>query len=193
MYSHGPPQGGGGRFAQAQVAHFAFFYEAAHGSHSFFDGCAGVHAVLVVQVDVVSAEATKTGFTGRFHVLGPAVDAALAGVGGVAHDAELGGNHHPVTLAFESFGQQLFVFEGTVHVGRIKERDAQLHGPVQGADAFGIVLLTVKIGHAHAAEAESRNSEARAAEGAGLHKTSGKGGPGWLTGGALRGLPARGL
>ena len=59
-----------------EVADLALLDELGHRPDGVLDRGAGVDAVLVVEVDVVGAEALQGGLAGRAHVVGAAVDAA---------------------------------------------------------------------------------------------------------------------
>ena len=47
--------------------------------------------MLIIQIDVVDAQAPKTGFTGLSHIVGLAVDSARRRIGGVPDDADAKG------------------------------------------------------------------------------------------------------
>ena len=64
-----PPQGPRRRLREAQPAHLAGRDELGHGADGLFDGDLGIDAVLVVEVDVIDAEALQAGVAGRAHVI----------------------------------------------------------------------------------------------------------------------------
>ena len=45
-----------------------------------------------------------------------------------------------------------------INVGSIEKCNAEIQGPVNGADRLFIVSARVELGHAHTSEAERRNS-----------------------------------
>src|SRR5205807_1259815 len=89
------------------------------------------------------------------------------GVVGVAHDAELGGQHDLVALALDGAADELLVGVGPIHVGRVEERDAQFDSPVDGDEGFVAVAGAVELAHAHAAEALGGHDETLISERAG--------------------------
>jgi len=150
----------GGGFGEAQVADLARLDELLHRADGLLDRDRGVHAVLVVEVDVVDTEALERGVAGGADVRRAAVDADPAAVG-VALVAELGGELDLVAAAGDRLADELLVGEGPVHVGRVEEGDAQVEGAVDGPDAGGLVAGAVELRHPHAAEAEGGDLEGR--------------------------------
>ncbi len=61
---------------EAEVANLALLHELGHRADGLLDRRVGVHAVLVVEVDVVGPQPPQRGLAGGAHVLGAAVDAA---------------------------------------------------------------------------------------------------------------------
>src|SRR5262249_15458937 len=88
-------------FTQADVANFSGAHQFRHGANRLLDGRVGVDAVLVVEIDVLDAEALQAALDGLPNVLGAAVEAARSGIGWIAHDAEFRGEEDSVTLAFD--------------------------------------------------------------------------------------------
>ena len=88
---------------------------------------------------MVDTEAAERRLAGRRHVGGVAADRAFGRVGGVADDAELGGQHHLVPALGDGPAHQLLVEVGAVHVGRVEEGDAELDRPVDGGDRLRVV------------------------------------------------------
>ena len=125
--------------------------------------------MLVVQIDGVDAQAPETAFAGGAHVLRATVDPALGRVVRIAHDAELGGEHHPVALAPDRPADQGFVGVRAVHVRRVQQGDAEVEGAVDRGDGLRVVAAAVEIAHAHAAEAEGGNGKPLRAESPGFH------------------------
>ena len=101
MHDVGPADGVRRGLRQAETAHLALGHQLAHGPDGLLDRGVGVHAVLVVEVDVVDAQPGQRAVAGLAHVLWPAVDGALGRVVRVAHDAELGGDHRLVASTRE--------------------------------------------------------------------------------------------
>jgi hypothetical protein len=109
--------------------------------------------VLVVEVDVLDAEALQAGVAGRADVLGAAVDADPGPVGEPLV-AELGGQLHLVSAAGDGLADELLVGERPVHVGGVEEGDSEIEGAVDGVDALLLVGRAVELAHPHAAQAE---------------------------------------
>lgn len=63
---------------EPQVPDLALFLELHHGLDGVLDGRLGVHAMLVVQVDVVGLQTLQAGIAGLLHVRGIAHDRPLA-------------------------------------------------------------------------------------------------------------------
>ena len=81
-----------------------------------------------------------------------------AGASGVADDAELGREHHPLPPALEETPEQLLVVPQTVHVRRVQKIDALLERGRQRLERLLIIAGPVKFRHAHAAEADGGDS-----------------------------------
>ena len=64
---------------------------------------------------------------------------------------------------------QLFISADSVHVSRIQKIYSQVDGAMNGGDGFGFVRRTVKLRHAHAAEAERGDYQFAAAQAALRH------------------------
>ena len=161
----GAAEGGGSGFGHAEVADFSGGDELGHGSKGVFNGDVGIDAVLVVEVDVVEVEAFEAGVAGLADVFGAAVDAEEFAVG-AAHVAELGGEDDVVAAVADGAADELLVASGAVHVCGVEEVESGVEGAVDDLDGFGVVGGSVKLGHAHAAEAEAGDAEAVATESA---------------------------
>ena len=92
------------------------------------------------------------------HVLGLAADPAPSRRRRIADDAELGGDDDLVAPAADRAADELLVGERAVDVGGVEEVDAELDGAMDRRDPFGLVARSVELGHAHAAEAEGRDT-----------------------------------
>ena len=107
-------------------------YQPRHGAHGLFDGCVGIYAVLIVEVDGLNAQPPQAAFDRTAHIGRIAVYTALGGVGRIAHDAELGGQEYLVAPALDRPAHQHLVGVRTVDVGGVEQVDAQLQGAVDG-------------------------------------------------------------
>ena len=161
------PDGLRGGLGEPEEANLAGVDQLGHRPHGLLDRHLGVHPVLVVEVDVIDAEALERGLAGPMHVLGAAVDGAVGVVGGV--DAELGGELHLVAPAGDRAAHQALVGLRPVHVGGVEQGDAELEGPLDGRDPVLVLDRGVREGHAHATEADGRDLEALVSETASLY------------------------
>ncbi len=148
----------GGCFGQAEVTDLAGAHKIGHGTDRIFDRGGAVDAVLVIEIDMVDAEAAERRVAGLAHVVGLAADAEEGAVA-AAHIAELRGKDHLVAAAADGAADQLFIPEGAVHVGRIEEVAAEVESAVDRGDRRRVVVGAVKLGHTHAAEADGRDRE----------------------------------
>ncbi len=168
MHLAGASQGVGPRLRQAEMAHLALLHQAAHRAHGVFNGCLGVHPVLVVEVDGLHPQPLQAGLAGGDHIIGAAVDAEAAARR--ADIAELGGEHRlgPVAV-LQGPAQQFFVGPRAVHVGRVQEVGAGVQRLAQGGDRLVVIDRPVEIGHGHAAEPQGRHCQPVLAQGPRLH------------------------
>ena len=169
VHGAGAAQRLGARLGQPEVADLALLHELGHRADGLLDRRVGVDAVLVVEVDVVDAEAPQRSLGRLAHVLGPAADAAGGRVVGVADDAELGRQHDLVAAAGDRAADELLVGVRAVDVGGVEEGHAEVERAVDRGDRLGVVAAAVELGHAHAAEAEGGDGRALEAQGACLH------------------------
>src|SRR5205085_3030660 len=118
-----------------------------------------VNACRVVQVYVINAQPLQA-------VRQKIPDGDRAGVEAdeaavvIAQRAKLDGDEDAVTRkVFDGFADQLFIVSDAVKVAGVEKVDAQLQRVTDCLDALGVVRLApaVKIRHAHAAQAHSRN------------------------------------
>ena len=141
-------------FGEAEVADFPLPHQFRHCADSFLDRSRGIDAVLVVKVDNIDAQAAQAGLTGATYVVRLAADGAHCGVCGIANDSELRGQHDLIAFALDRPAHQLFIYIWPVDVGGVEEVDAKFECAVNGGDGFIVITWTVKLRHAHAAEAE---------------------------------------
>ena len=158
---------------EPEVSDLALGDEIGDGSCCLLDRRVGVDAVLVVEVDVVGAEASQRALDGCTDVGGAAVGAEGVPVAVVLHEAELGGDLHLVAAALDGASDELLAVEGPVDLGGVDVGDAELEGAVDGADGLGVVERSaggVGAGHGHGAEADAGDHEVT--EVCVLHQTS---------------------
>ncbi len=111
----------------------------------------------VIEIDDLHAQPLEARLAGLRHVFGAAIDTRLAVR--PTDIAELRCQHDFVAPALESAADQRLVSAGTIHVGRVDQIDAEIDGPVDGRDGFGLAGLAIDRRHAHATEADGRNLE----------------------------------
>ncbi len=153
---------------EAEVAHLPLLDQFGHRADGLLDRRVGVDAVLVVEVDVVGAEALERGFAGAQHVLAVAADAeALAGL--VAHVGELGRECDLVPATLDRPADEDLVRERAVRVRRVEQGHAELERAVDRPDRLGLLGAPVELGHPHAAQPDRGGLEALIAEPTRLH------------------------
>src|SRR5579862_8854042 len=128
--------------------------------------------MLVVEIDVIDAQAAEAGVAGLADVVGLAVDAARVGIFRIANDSKFGGEDDLIALAFDGASDELFVDVRSVNVGSVEKVDAKFESAVNGRDRFFVVASRVELGHAHAAESLGGYFEAGVTESTRLHDDS---------------------
>src|SRR5262249_9752337 len=154
----------GRNLAQAEVARLSLLDQFSHRPDRLFNRDLRVDSVQVVKVDGLHPESFETALDRLARVFGPAVNASNGGGVGDTRDAELGGQKHLIALPLDRATDQLFIGVWPVHVRRVKKIDAELHRAVNGGYGFSIVTTSVKLAHAHAAEADGRDLRAVSAK-----------------------------
>ena len=114
--------------AEADVQHLALGDQLAHRPDGLLDRHVRVHAVLVVEVDAVGAEALERALDRAAHVLRAAVahPGPLAVLVPYRAHPELGGDHVLVPPPGDRLADQLLVRERAVHLRRVEEVDPEL-------------------------------------------------------------------
>jgi hypothetical protein len=111
--------------------------------------------VLVEKVDALDAQPLQRRVADRANALRPAVHAALLARLGIDSEAELRGNHHPVTEGLQRLANDFLVGEGPIDLGGVEEGDAAFYCRANQRDSL---VLTERSGIAevqpHAAEAD---------------------------------------
>jgi hypothetical protein len=119
--------------------------------------------VLVVEVDVVDAEAPERGLAGPLDVVRVAANAEEGAVL-AALVGELRGHDDLVAVPGDRPPDELLVRERPVHVGGVEEGHAEVQRAVDRRDRLAVVARAIELGHAHAAQALPRDGQALAAE-----------------------------
>ena len=159
MHAGRAPKGLWPRLREADVTRLSRSHELGHGAHAVLDRHLRVHAMELVEVDVVDSEPAQAVLAGVQDVGRAAVDPADGVVRRVAHDAALGREHHAVAPAANGASHELLVGERAVHVRGVEQRHAEVEGAVDGGDRLRLVARTVELAHAHAAEADGGDLE----------------------------------
>jgi hypothetical protein len=144
------------------VADLALGDELGHRPDRLLDRRVGIDAVLVVEVDVIDAEALQRGIAGLAHILRVAAHAEELAVL-AAHVGELRRQHDVVATVGDRLADELLVRERPVHVGGVDEVDAELERAVDRRDRLALVAGAVELRHPHAAEPLGRDLERRRA------------------------------
>src|SRR5262249_10583499 len=110
-----------------------------------------VDAVLVVEVDVVDAEARERRFARSAHVLGLAVDPDPAAVLATLV-AELRREHDLLAATLDGAADELLVDERRVHGGGAQQRPAKPQRALDRRDRLAPVGAPVELAHAHTAQ-----------------------------------------
>ena len=153
------------------MAHLAGGDELGHRGHGLLDRGLEVDAVLVVEVDVVDAEALERRVARVPDVVAVAADAEPLAL--LAADvAELRRDDDLVAASDDRTADEPLVRQRAVHVGRVEERDAELESPVDGRDRLVVVSRAVELGHAHAAEPERGDGQSLCPECACVHAST---------------------
>src|SRR5687767_12156498 len=116
--------------------------------------------MLIIEVDDLDAEAAQTRLARLSNVVRPAVDAKKTSVAR-SHVPEFRCDDRAIASVAERPSHERLVRANTVHVRGVEEIDAELQRPVDDGDGRGVLCGAVKIGHAHAAEADGRDAELR--------------------------------
>jgi hypothetical protein len=144
-------------------AHLALLDELRHRADRLLDRDFRVHAMLVVEIDVVGAQALERAVDRAPNVIRGAIEVANGGhVAGdrVVHSpGELGGDHILVAVPFDRTADQLLVGEWAVELRGVDEVDSDLEPALNGPDRLALVCRAVEGGHPHASEADGRYVE----------------------------------
>src|ERR1051326_6077272 len=107
-------------FGHAEVPHFAGVNEVGHRTDRVFDRCVGIDAMLIVEIDVIDAEALQRRVAGALDVIGPSIDSDPRSVS-VALVRELRRQYDLIATIANRASDELLVREWTVRVGRVEE------------------------------------------------------------------------
>ena len=137
---------------ETEVADLAGIDQLGHRAHRLLDRDVRIDAVLVVEVDVVDGQAAQRRVAGGQHVLGSAVDAAGAGIVGIADDPELGRQHDLVAPVGDRAPDELLVGVRAVAVRGVQQCDPEVECTMDRRHRLALVGAAVELGHAHASQ-----------------------------------------
>ena len=136
-------------FGQTVLEHLALRRQGLHGPGHVFDGHLRIDAMLVKQVDAVSAQPSQLGVHHLPDVFGPAVQSTTS-LPGLRIDvkAELGGHDDPTANALQGLAEDFLRHEGAIDLGGVEQRDAQIHRPAdEGYGRNSVRAAGVQIVH----------------------------------------------
>src|SRR5205085_3098087 len=158
----------GSCLGKPEVADLALGDELRHGADRVLDGRVRINAMLIVEIDVVDAEAPQGALARAPHVVRTPIHTEVCAIGR-AHVAELRRDDDVVAAPLDRATNELLVREWAVHVGRIEKGDSELDGARDRPQGFPVVTARVEVRHAHATEAKGRAGKTFGAERASLH------------------------
>jgi hypothetical protein len=146
----------GTRLGEAEVLHLALLDQLLHRAGDLFDRHRGIDPVLVVEIDAVGPQPLQRRLDHFADVCRLAVKAAA----GLHVESELGCDDDLVPERSKRLTDEIFIGERSVHLGRVKERDAPLVGGTDDPDSVVPVCGRSVVGaDTHAPEAEFRDLE----------------------------------
>ena len=140
------------------MLHFALFDESSHRADRLFDGHLRIHAMQVIQVDVIDLQTLKRLIARGAHVLRCSIDAPAGSIL-LRHEPELRGEDH----AGPTSGERLADLElrSAVAVRGVEMRDAEVERAVDQINAGVVVACAARVdianADAHAAETDREN------------------------------------
>jgi len=114
--------------------------------------------MLIIQINHVHLQPAQARLTSRADVSGLAADPAHrrtpthAGRGWIAHDAELGGQHHLAAAALNGAAHEFLIQVRAVNIRRIEQRYSQVQRAMNRGNGFAVVARSVEFRHAHASQ-----------------------------------------
>src|ERR1700682_3925632 len=140
------------------MLHLAFLDQVAQSSDRLFDRSGWIDPVLIVEVDVIGADALERAFDRDPDVLWVAVNCKSITVA-VRDQSELRRQNDITTTPRERAAHELFVRVRPVDLSGVDEIDAKVEGSVDGADGLRVIgsRAGVVSGHAHGPKADPRN------------------------------------
>jgi hypothetical protein len=117
-----------------------------------------IHAMLVIEVDIVGLQPLEGAFDHLADMVRPADGLAGKAAAVLDVETELGCDHHLVAHGAQGFSDKFFVVIGSIDLGGVKEGHTAIEGgPDQGNGLAPIHRGTIGGAHAHASKADGGN------------------------------------
>ena len=152
----GTTQGKARDFGQANVPHDPLEHQFAHCADGLLYRCFWIEAMQVIQIDVIRTQAFQARLARGPHVLGPTVDALLAGHAR-ALQTKFRGEHDLLAPANQELADQFLVGVRPIRISRVQEIPTQFQVRLKHPQAFGFICRTVALTHAHAPQTKARD------------------------------------
>src|SRR2546421_12558896 len=110
--------------------------------------------MLIIQIDAIDLKPPQTSFARFLHVIGLSVDSDKLLLLRIAQDSELGRDDYFLAMGLQHAADQFLVRMRAVNVRRVEESNAEIERAMQRRDRLFFIAGAVKIGHAHATEAD---------------------------------------
>src|SRR5580704_2787636 len=115
--------------------------------------------MLVVKVNRRNPQAAQTLLAACAEVLGAPAYAPLVGIVCIAHDPEFRRDDYLASPLLNRSSDELFVAAHAVDVRSVEQCDAAIDGTMNRGEGFLLARIAIKLGHAHAAEAQRGHHE----------------------------------
>jgi hypothetical protein len=159
-----PANGVGADLGKPDMADVSCLHHLGDGADRLLDGDVGIKPGRAIDIDIVGAEAAEGISEEGLHCRRPRVIAEPIS-GDVAQRAELDADHDGrAVAALKCFIDQHLVVAHSIEVTAVEQIDSGIERGVDGRDALAAVAGAIKVGHAHAAEADGRDFGTRGAK-----------------------------
>src|SRR5258708_1463159 len=137
---------------KTEKSYLALFDEIADCASHVLDRHGPINAMLIEQINVVGTKPAEASLHCFADMLGPTVrtDNPVT----IETRSKLRSDHYLVAPASECATEQLLVGERTVVLRRVEEGASQFDRAMNSGDRFSFIRRTVRLTHAHTAEAD---------------------------------------
>src|SRR6185369_3068096 len=142
-------------FRESDEANLSAFHQFGHCSDGFFYGSFGIDAMLVVEIDVIDAEAFQRGVAGSTNVFPLATYSPVARVLFLTNVGELGSEEYLVATIADRLSDQFFIVAHSIDICSVQKVDPEIECAEDGGSGFFVVALAVEFAHAHASESHT--------------------------------------